>query len=813
MAKWCCVVLWPFFLGLAFVSVEAAERVEFVESPFRSLSKTRQLLDAADLRILLPLGYAQQPGLRGRMSDRPGVVEHRSYVGEEGVVAVEIAIVAGVAGGYEFALCDGGGVASKTFKRVVQSFAKMVRENESRRTREPELGHEMYQLGHIEADRALALLKALGYNTVEFAASSAKKGGSPSLDLVKGKGEKLPLIIRVANASKTSLLQADASGAKSSSRTSSTSKKGVQGAPQLGGSHLHSATTGAPEERLLLVYDRSDLEALEKLVNLLQTHIDIPAQQIVIEALVIEVNTTQLHSLGVELSASKDHARGAFSSPNETGTPFSTFLFSRESFADFIAFKGSLEALAETGDAEILSSPSVLVLNDRQARIQVGRQIPIVRSTATTSTISKGIEYFPIGIVLNLRPRINRENTEVTLQIETIISSISTESAAKLEAGVSEAVEFAPIVDNRLVETYVRVADGTPFIIGGLLSTEELESKAGIPLVSRIPILGHLFSRQRIEKIQREVIVVITPHIVPLEDNSFSYLIPRDADIFNRFDYQLFRNAYRLRDDDIWDLKFVRESPVLLALLEQVEKSVGEDVLLQRKEPIERLLRGQIPGEEVLIRRMLYEVVGKLDFSREIDLEKVFVFTPPKGEHKAQLYSDDLVLSAALEPAMEEAERTLMLSYDAQPIPKPGHAFSLPLAMVKDTTVAVAEQKTLVWDMNVYDADQQPRQWSIVLANEDDVERLRRVLILKYVLDLNKNLPQTLQGFHPGVQILFPTREDMRTRYHPIDRDVARLFYETQFPYQISERKFNRAVHEIEDLLGVKIRSLGGNGQ
>ena len=59
------------------------------------------------------------------------------------------------------------------------------------------------------------------------------------------------------------------------------------------------------------------------------------------------------------------------------------------------------------------------------------------------------------------------------MQIETIISSISTESAARLEAGAGQGIEFSPIVDNRLVETYVRVADGTPFIIGGLLSTEQ----------------------------------------------------------------------------------------------------------------------------------------------------------------------------------------------------------------------------------------------------------------------------------------------------------------------------------------------------
>ena len=375
-----------------------------------------------------------------------------------------------------------------------------------------DLGYEMFRLGHMEADRTLALLKAMGYSTVEFAESTKSKPGRKIFDLVKDKTQKLPLIINVVNATKTSLLEDAPAGTKSRSATTSKSKKG-QGAPQLGGSHLHSTTGGSPEERLLLVYDRNEPEALERLVNLIQTHIDVAAQQIVIQALVVEINTSELRGLGVEFSGAKGHVRGGFERTS-SGKSLGTFLFSRDSFADFASFKASLEALEESGNAEVLSSPSVLVLNDRQARIQVGRQIPVVRTTATTGVVNKGIEYFPVGIVLNLRPRINRDGSEVTLQIETIISSISPESAALVESG-SSGIEFSPIIDNRLVETYVRVADGTPFIIGGLLSTNEQETRVGVPVLTSIPFLGRLFSRELVEKERREVIVVITPHIVP----------------------------------------------------------------------------------------------------------------------------------------------------------------------------------------------------------------------------------------------------------------------------------------------------------
>ena len=108
----------------------------------------------------------------------------------------------------------------------------------------------------------------------------------------------------------------------------------------------------------------------------------------------------------------------------------------------------------------------------------------------------------------------------------------------------------------------------------------------------------------------------------------------------------------------------------------------------------------------------------------------------------------------------------------------------------------------MLWTLNRYDYDAMPEQWSILLANEGDVERLRQALILKRVLKLNQNMAQTMQGFRPGVQILFPTREDMRNRWHAVDREVAQLFYESKFPYLVSEREFEATVRQVEQSLG-----------
>ena len=62
-------------------------------------------------------------------------------------------------------------------------------------------------------------------------------------------------------------------------------------------------------------------------------------------------------------------------------------------------------------------------------------------------------------------------------------------------------------------------------------------------------------------------------------------------------------------------------------------------------------------------------------------------------------------------------------------------------------------------------------------------------------------MAQTLQGFRPGVQLLYPTRQDMRSRWHAIDGEVARRFYETKFEYLVAERVFEAAVRQVEGRL------------
>ena len=92
---------------------------------------------------------------------------------------------------------------------IHREFLSLLRQNKPKRGDQPELAYEMFRLGHIEADGALALLKALQYHTIELEETSSGSKYEKIFELVEDRDAKLPWIVKVANASKTSLLESD----------------------------------------------------------------------------------------------------------------------------------------------------------------------------------------------------------------------------------------------------------------------------------------------------------------------------------------------------------------------------------------------------------------------------------------------------------------------------------------------------------------------------------------------------------------------------------------------------------------------------
>lgn len=169
-----------------------------------------------------------------------------------------------------------------------------------------------------------------------------------------------------------------------------------------------------------------------------------------------------------------------------------------------------LEFIQRCGDLKILSRPRISVVNNQEAKIMVGKRDAYVTQTlsqAEASTVtSENVEFIEVGVKLSVTPTINKEGF-VILRIKPEVSSVSEIVSTSIGSRI-------PIVETSEAETMVKVQDGTMIMIAGLMKEEKRKENTGIPGLSRIPLLGALFSSRSIEKIKTELIIFLTPHLI-----------------------------------------------------------------------------------------------------------------------------------------------------------------------------------------------------------------------------------------------------------------------------------------------------------
>lgn len=664
-----------------------------------------------------------------------------------------------------------------------------------------DLEFEALKLSYIQTDRALAVLKSLGYTVVEFTGAKGEIEGeykftpqtTPRVNLqaLQVPGQ-LPVIIKLPDTESITLVQSG------TPKKAATRGKGLQiMESDLGGIPLENTTTGEPMQRLLVGYQSDDFEPVARLYNLIRNKIDVPAAQLLIEALVIELDSDRLNELGIDFGVGGRGFTSTFPPPSlETGAinPF-TIVLDRTLMGNATTFQANLDALVSTKAAEILSKPSVLVLDGRQARIQVGQQIPITRTTASADFVEISVDYIPIGIVLNLRPRISEDGTRITVQVETIISETEERIGVAGAAGVLE----APVINNRRVQSFVRVANNTPFIIGGLISTKKTVSEGGIPILKDIPYLGRLFSISKLRDVKKEVIVVITPHIIAESEDNFSRVIPQDSELFNSFGNRSFPNSYRVQHTDVFDLRFIYESPIFNRILERVREAAQHDKTLSAVEPYKGLLAGRVPGEEILVRRMLYNIIEKLNYYEYIDPGKVIFFLDSKDDPAGFKVRNLADYIRELPPTGTKA---LRLSYSIRGKATLEKPFVRPTAKIDELTLDPAvSYKNLLKANNLRGQEPTEDVFTILIAEKDNERRLYEILILKKMLEMNPDLNLTLDYFKAGIEILFPSPDVLLQANHVVDRDAAKYFYEINDYYGSFETTFNRETSELTILL------------
>lgn len=254
--------------------------------------------------------------------------------------------------------------------------------------------------------------------------------------------------------------------------------------------------------------------------------IDFVPRQVVIEGLIAQVTLTDNLSLGFSWSLKTDlnitnikpfnndinlsgtvtqNPTGLNVDPtNLSGTGF-TFVGTDPSGI----VRAAITALAKEARAKVLAAPHILVSDNREARIQVGQQVPLATSETSitgTTDIQRTYQYRDIGIILKVKPQVN-ESGLISLELSQEISSLG--DSISFGGGSTQ-----PSLNKTETTTTLVAQDGQTIIIGGLIREDVTKSKEGIPFLSKIPILGYLFGSSSNLTTRVELILLLTPRVV-----------------------------------------------------------------------------------------------------------------------------------------------------------------------------------------------------------------------------------------------------------------------------------------------------------
>jgi len=242
--------------------------------------------------------------------------------------------------------------------------------------------------------------------------------------------------------------------------------------------------------------------------------LDIMPKQVLIEASIIEVGLTGDLSYGVEWflkhgGVGKTRQGEAQLSLGTDGIKKIAPGFSYSIVDGMGGIRAVLNALESATDVQVLSSPSLMVLDNKTAKINVGDEIPIPTRQSTSNidpnapTVNE-IQYRNTGVILTVMPRINAGGL-VTLEVTQEVSDAITTSTSGLDA---------PTIQKRTIDSTVAVQSGESVVLGGLIRDKQENSKSGIPGLSRIPVIGNLFSDHSDSSRRTELLVILTPRVI-----------------------------------------------------------------------------------------------------------------------------------------------------------------------------------------------------------------------------------------------------------------------------------------------------------
>jgi general secretion pathway protein D len=291
---------------------------------------------------------------------------------------------------------------------------------------------------------------------------------------------------------------------------------------------------------LIITADTDEMAALEAVI----ARLDIRRAQVLVEAIIVEIDVTEGRELGLQwLFANDSGLYGSNISPARQGSnaaiaqailpedATSTEIGVRDLAGALSQVPGTtfgwgvvdqnltmttiLNTLEKQGNTNILSTPSLLTLDNEEAFITVGQQVPFVTGSYTNTGAANGvanpfqtIQRENVGVTLQVTPQIN-EGDSVVMDIVQEVSSISQQALSASDV----------ITNERKIETKVLAKDGDIVVLGGLVKDDIQDSQQGVPLLSGIPVLGRLFRNDVVSVTKSNLLVFIRSTIIRDDDD------------------------------------------------------------------------------------------------------------------------------------------------------------------------------------------------------------------------------------------------------------------------------------------------------
>jgi hypothetical protein len=310
----------------------------------------------------------------------------------------------------------------------------------------------------------------------------------------------------------------------------------------------------------------------------------------------------------------------------------------------------------------------------------------------------------------------------------------------------------------------------------------------------------------RASNLKREVIIVLTPYVLPEESRIITRALPKDDDLFDSTGNRLFRDSYRIRGDDVFDLRFLAENTRLKAYRQLAREVMSNNFRLAGEYPFSDFAGSNIPGEEMLVQRMVYEVIKRTRADERVNPDRIIYFEEAQSQgYQVRFLSDVLSRLGTGENATSFFERNtgkaLAITYtfdrDASEVEEMA-AEPIPDIALIDCPDRPTWSK-LLWELNQPDALGNER-YTVLLQDEKDIVRLQRAMMMKMVILLNEDGEGlNLESFRIGKILHVPAMEEDKVSV--LDAEVARYFYISELYYAALIQRIERTISALDERL------------